>query len=1045
MPKMKKLVLLLACLSIFIHFSVAQTTCANSNFSMNNFTNWTGRTGSCCPINIPNVGIVPGRHTIMTGTGTDPNTGNNLPVVCPGYAFSARLGNSGTGAQAEGLSYTINVATDSSNALFYYNYAVVMEDPGHTPAQQPRFELQVRDAFGNIIPCTSYLISAAANIPGFQNNGSVRWKPWESVGVDLSPFIGQQVTIEMRTGDCSQSGHYGYAYIVAECRPMKLTVAYCYGSNTAVITAPPGFASYLWSDGTTGQSTSVVNPSPGQTLTVQLISVSGCQAQLIAKLYQTVITPDFVDTAICKNAQFTDLSTAQYGINVQWDWDFGDGTTALNTQSPAHTFPGGGSYNVELVVTSDNGCKDSITKTVVIDNVPTSAFTAPQVCGNEWAFINNSVGNNVLTGIQWNFGDNTSSNDTNPVHVYADPNISGVWNYNVELITTNENNCSDTVVVPITIHDIPEADYNFPAVICENGIASFTDSSFVGNENLAAWNWDFADGSSSATQNPQHSFASSGIYPVQLIVESTNGCRDTIVQNIDVGEVPIADFPLPDACGVQIVFTDNTDDQGQPIVAWDWDFGDGSSSNLQNPQHLFPANGQYTVELIVENSSGCSDTVSKLVTAYDKPVADFSFVSACPQNPISMTDQSTAIYDAITSWTWITSPGNMVNTQNTSDTYATAGYKPVTLMVSTAFGCSDTIVKNVYVYELPKPDFSADPVCEGFVTQIVNNSQIDTGTIVAYQYDLSAAGLPPNPNAAPAVVVPNWGTYNVQLVAYSDNGCIDSVVRSITVHPNPVADFTVFPDNGCSPLQVSFADQSTIPQGSIVMHDWDLDMGYSNLQNPNFTYGTGLYDISLTVTSDKGCVDSVTHVNAVTVHPDPVAFFDPSPNSNSVIEPYFQFDNQSTGYVSSFWTFGDGTASTEQSPFHIYPNDVVGPYDVNLVVTNQFGCADSITERVYVYDDHVIYIPNTVTQNADGVNEVLTIYGTNIVNAELLIFDRWGEKVGHAKGWQMDRLTWDGRGANGKPLKQDTYSYKLFYSVTSGKDFEKVGHVNILR
>ncbi|MGQ3015513.1 MAG: gliding motility-associated C-terminal domain-containing protein, partial [Flavobacteriales bacterium] len=86
-----------------------------------------------------------------------------------------------------------------------------------------------------------------------------------------------------------------------------------------------------------------------------------------------------------------------------------------------------------------------------------------------------------------------------------------------------------------------------------------------------------------------------------------------------------------------------------------------------------------------------------------------------------------------------------------------------------------------------------------------------------------------------------------------------------------------------------------------------------------------------------------------------------------------------------------------------------------------------------------------VTQNADGINEVLTIYGTNIVNAELLVFNRWGEKVGHAKGWQMDRLTWDGRGANGKPLKQDTYSYKLFYSVTSGKDFEKVGHVNILR
>lgn len=1042
---MKKVVLLLTLLTVFVHWGTAQSTCPNSNFSMNNFTNWTGRTGSCCPINIPTVGIVAGRHTIMTGAGTDINTGNNLPIVCPGYAFSARLGNQNTGAQAEGLSYTINVATDSSNALFLYNYAVVMQDPGHTPAQQPRFELQVRDAFGNIIPCTSYLVSAAANIPGFQSAGSVRWKPWESVGVDLSPYIGQQVTIEMRTGDCSQSGHYGYAYIVAECRPMKLNVTYCYGTNTAVITAPPGFASYQWSDGTNGPSTSVVNPTPGQTLNVILTSVSGCQAQLVARLYQTVINPDFADTAICKSAQFTDLSTAQYGINVQWDWDFGDGTTAPNTQSPSHVFPGGGTYNVQLVVTSDNGCQDSITRVVTIDDVPTAAFTAPQVCGNEWTFLNNSFGNDTITAIDWDFGDNSTSNTADPVHIFPDPNQSGVWNYNVQLIVTNENNCTDTAVVPITIHDIPEADFGFPPVVCKNFAAPFTDSSFVGNENIANWSWDFGNGATAATQNTQHSFASSGIQPVQLIVESTNGCRDTIVQNIDVGEVPVADFPLPDACGVQIVFADSTDDFGQPIVSWAWDFGDGSGSNLQNPQHLFPANGQYNVELIVENSSGCADTVSKLVTAYDKPVADFSFVAACPFNTVNMTDQSTAIYDAITSWTWITSPGNIVNTQNTSDVYNTAGYKPVTLMVSTAFGCSDTITKNVYVYELPKPDFAAAPVCEGFVSQFVNNSQIDTGTIVAYLYNMSDAGLPVNQNAAPGVVVPAWGTYNIQLVAVSNNGCVDSITKTITVYPNPQAQFTVFPDNGCSPLQVNYADQSTIPQGSIVMHDWDLDLGYSNVQNPTFTYGTGLYDISLTVTSDRGCKDSVEVLNAVTVHPDPVAFFDPNPNSNSVIEPYFQFDNQSTGYTSSFWTFGDGTSSTDQSPFHIYPNDVVGSYDVSLVVTNQFGCIDSISNRVYVYDDHVIYIPNTLTQNADGVNETLTIYGTNIVNAELVVFNRWGEKVGHVKGWQLDRLSWDGNGSNGKPLKQDTYAYKLFYSVTSGKDFERVGHVNILR
>src|SRR5690606_2842572 len=268
-------------------------------------------------------------------------------------------------------------------------------------------------------------------------------------------------------------------------------------------------------------------------------------------------------------------------------------------------------------------------------------FTAPQVCGTEWDFINSSIGHNTVTDVLWRFGDGSTSNQTNPTHNFPNPNTSGVWNYTVELVVTNEKTCKDSMTLQIDIHDIPDAQYGYTPIICENGYATFTDSSCVGNTTITNWDWTFGDGNTSTQQNPTHIYTTAGLYPVQLIITSGEGCKDTIQYTMDVGKVPAADFPLPDACGVEIHYADSTNDFGQPITNWNWDFGYGSTSNQQHPTHLFPANGQYNVTLIVTNSSGCADTISKVVTAYDKPVANFNSVSACPFNAIQLFDQST--------------------------------------------------------------------------------------------------------------------------------------------------------------------------------------------------------------------------------------------------------------------------------------------------------------------------------------------------------------------------------------------------------------------
>jgi hypothetical protein len=176
------------CLFLLSILPAQSQSCENINFEMGDFTHWVGKTGSCCPINLPTTGIVPGRHTIMTNiTAKDPHTNNLLSLIPPGYAYSARLGNDNTGAQAEGLSYTLTVG--ANNSLFIYNFAVVLEDPNHIATQQPRFQIRVTDQLGQLIhACTEYTVVAAATIPDFQSWGTIRWRDWTTVGLDLPPI-----------------------------------------------------------------------------------------------------------------------------------------------------------------------------------------------------------------------------------------------------------------------------------------------------------------------------------------------------------------------------------------------------------------------------------------------------------------------------------------------------------------------------------------------------------------------------------------------------------------------------------------------------------------------------------------------------------------------------------------------------------------------------------------------------------------------------------------------------------------------------------------
>ncbi|MBK6827362.1 MAG: hypothetical protein IPG86_11010 [Chitinophagaceae bacterium] len=230
---------------------------SNLNFETGDFTGWECRAGTTNINPLFLTGPLPGRHTIINAAtaGLDPYGG--FPEISPlGSNFSVKLGNHATQSQAESISYTYTIPANLSVFSMLLYYAVVIESPGHTPANQPRFQARIIDvATGQPIPCVNFDFIAQTTPGGFQtslvpgNNGSpVLYKDWTPISINLNAYIGRTIMLEFITKDCSQGGHAGYAYVDVGtvCNGAISGNYICPGDPGITLTAPFGFQNYTW-------------------------------------------------------------------------------------------------------------------------------------------------------------------------------------------------------------------------------------------------------------------------------------------------------------------------------------------------------------------------------------------------------------------------------------------------------------------------------------------------------------------------------------------------------------------------------------------------------------------------------------------------------------------------------------------------------------------------------------------------------------------------------------------------------------------------------
>ena len=628
-----------------------------------------------------------------------------------------------------------------------------------------------------------------------------------------------------------------------------------------------------------------------------------------------------VQNATCTSTQITLVDSS---VNaVSWSYNFGDGYTSTAV-SPTHTYSTANpNYVLTQTVTDTMGCSASISTSLYSSFISPLLASENEVCGRDTVHFYTSLQN--FSSYHWDFGDGTSSNLVNPSHVFTTEGT-----FNVSLTITDNNGCSQTYNVnPAITVNLPVADFTTTTgrQSCNQINIQFVNNS----QNATMYQWDFGDGTTSSLQNPFHTWTEAGIYDVTLTVYS-GSCVSTqyMPQYIEV-DTAHAEFSFvrDQSC---LPFNATFTDLSVNPVSWSWHFGDGDTSNVQNPTHLYLAPTTAHPYLAIVDIHGCKDTVES--GSFPLLVSDFEAVSDSGCFPFTVQFNSN-VPMITTEYFWDFGDGTTSTDPNPSHTYASPGQYDVSLVIGSIYvGCHDTLVRPAYINVLqPHAGFFSTDL-QACAPSIVNFTD-QSNDADQYLWDFGDGTTSSNANPTHIYNVP--GTYTVSLIATSSAGCSDTITRPDYIQVlGPITHFTSSATEGCSPFAVNFTDQSQ----NAVSWSWNFGDGYnaSSTDAYHVFADSGSFTVSLVTQDTSGCTSYYELPQKVVIHPSPVADF--TTTGVSGCQPvYATFTNLSTGQISNSWNFGDNHFSTDQDPVHEFT--VAGNYQVQLVVENSFGCTDT--------------------------------------------------------------------------------------------------------
>jgi PKD repeat protein len=528
-------------------------------------------------------------------------------------------------------------------------------------------------------------------------------------------------------------------------------------------------------------------------------------------------------------------------------------------------FNNSASYQVTLMAENFDGCSDQIIKTVEVypDIQASFSMDIDEGCHPlAVQFTNTSNGGYTYL---WDFGDGSFSNASSPGHTYTNFTDS-IITREVRLVATSLYNCQNEITGEVVIHPKPRAAFETDEVInCPPFDVQMSNISI----NATQFRWSFGDGTildTTSTDPIHHNYNNStgsiATYVIKLNASTSYGCADSTQQYISVYPGTIADFSYNDeGCTPMTGYFVNTSIRGYSYM---WDFGDGLSTSLQDPSHVFynfsDSDTSYLITLTSTSQYGCTDTTSGTINVYTQPEAEFT---ALPSHQVY--PSATVNFDNLTnagswSYSWDLDDGTTSTLEEPAPhTYSTWGEYNISLSVASAH-CYDSVSHVIRIFPGP-PIAGFDTVeagCEPLTVQFRNTSLY--GDSYLWEFD---DGTSSSTEFEPVHTFTEAGIYNVKLTVTGEGGR-DYAYRQVEVYANPLVDFTVSPETVMLPDQAVQLYNLT-EEGTTFL--WDFGDGSTSTElNPQYLYSAvGVYTISLTAWTEHGCTARLIKPDAVTV------------------------------------------------------------------------------------------------------------------------------------------------------------------------------------
>jgi len=423
---------------------------------------------------------------------------------------------------------------------------------------------------------------------------------------------------------------------------------------------------------------------------------------------------DFIMQDACEDERIAFINQSEVSdgaLTFQWDFDNGKNSAQINANQRYQQF---GTYDVELVATTNHNCKDTLVKQVTIHPLPQADFDAADVpYQTPVTFADLSeIPTGDIASWSWNFGDGNFSDLQEPTRLYAAPGT-----YLVNLSVTSEQGCTHAVAKNITVSPLPDADFRAEDV-CAGESVSFVNQSSVLSGSLN-YHWQFGDGATSSERNPSYQYAGAGVYPVTLIVSSSQQGRDTVQKSVEVYPNPQAGFSVPDVCdGEPSHFANHSTVASGTIASCQWDFGDGTNSVQYTPVKQYLNPGVYEVQLTTVSDKGCQTTAAAQAYVRRNPLADFSVANECLGERVAISNH-TQWDEGNVAYYWDLGDGENSILENPVHQYKGAGVYRIKLLATSSFHCVDSLARYVSVYDLPAVDAGKDTaVSRGFSVRL---------------------------------------------------------------------------------------------------------------------------------------------------------------------------------------------------------------------------------------------------------------------------------------------------------------------------------------